>query len=57
MLSSVLLITLIFDVVVSYPKINFSKCKMTNDSFIGAGNQSTMRKPTTCHKSLTNFIT
>jgi hypothetical protein len=56
MLSSVLLSTLIFDVV-SYPKINFSKCKMTNDSFIGAGNQSTMRKPTTCHKSLTNFIT
>jgi hypothetical protein len=42
MLSSVLLSTLIFDVVVSYPKIIFSKCKMTNDSFIGAGNQSTI---------------
>jgi len=26
-------------------------------SFIGGGNQSTWRKPPTCHKSLTNFIT
>jgi hypothetical protein len=26
-------------------------------SFIGGGNQSTQRKPPTCHKSLTNFIT
>jgi len=26
-------------------------------SFIGAGNQSTQRKPLICHKSLTNFIT
>ena len=26
-------------------------------SFIGGGNQSTPRKPLTCHKSLTNFIT
>jgi len=26
-------------------------------SFIGEGNQSTRRKPLTCHKSLTNFIT
>ena len=25
-------------------------------SFIGGGNQSTMRKPPTCHKSLTNFL-
>ena len=26
-------------------------------SFIGRGNKSTQRKPLTCHKSLTNFIT
>jgi hypothetical protein len=26
-------------------------------SFIGGGNWSTWRKPPTCHKSLTNFIT
>jgi hypothetical protein len=26
-------------------------------SFIGGGNRSTLRKPQTCHKSLTNFIT
>ena len=26
-------------------------------SFIGGGNQSTQRKPPTCHKSLTHFIT
>jgi hypothetical protein len=26
-------------------------------SFIGGGNRSTMRKPLTCCKSLTNFIT
>jgi hypothetical protein len=26
-------------------------------SFIGGGNRSTWRKPTTCHKSLTNSIT
>jgi hypothetical protein len=26
-------------------------------SFIGGGNQRTWRKPPTCHKSLTNFIT
>jgi c-di-AMP phosphodiesterase-like protein len=26
-------------------------------SFIGGGNQSTLRKAPTCHKSLTNFIT
>jgi hypothetical protein len=26
-------------------------------SFIGRGNRSTQRKPLTCHKSLTNFIT
>jgi len=26
-------------------------------SFIGGGNWSTSRKPSTCHKSLTNFIT
>jgi hypothetical protein len=26
-------------------------------SFIGKGNRSTRRKPLTCHKSLTNFIT
>jgi len=26
-------------------------------SFIGGGNRSTRRKPSTCHKSLTNFIT
>ena len=26
-------------------------------SFIGEGNQSTWRKPQTCHKLLTNFIT
>ena len=26
-------------------------------SFIGGGNQSTRRKPPTCHKSLTNLIT
>jgi len=25
--------------------------------FIGGGNSSTGRKPPTCHKSLTNFIT
>jgi hypothetical protein len=25
--------------------------------FIGGGNQTTRRKPQTCHKSLTNFIT
>jgi hypothetical protein len=25
-------------------------------SFIGGGTQSTLRKPLTCHKSLTNFI-
>jgi hypothetical protein len=25
-------------------------------SFIGGGNESTWRKPPTCHKSLTNFI-
>jgi hypothetical protein len=25
--------------------------------FIGGGNRSTRRKPPTCHKSLTNFIT
>jgi hypothetical protein len=25
-------------------------------SFIGGGNQSNHRKPTTCHKSLTNFL-
>jgi len=26
-------------------------------SFIGGGNRSTRRKPLTCRKSLTNFIT
>ena len=26
-------------------------------SFIGGGNQSTQRKPPTCRKSLTSFIT
>jgi len=26
-------------------------------SFIGGENRSTRRKPPTCHKSLTNFIT
>jgi len=26
-------------------------------SFIGGGNLSTQRKPQTCYKSLTNFIT
>ena len=26
-------------------------------SFIGGGNRSTQRKPPTCYKSLTNFIT
>jgi len=26
-------------------------------SFIGGGNRSTQRKPPTCRKSLTNFIT
>jgi hypothetical protein len=26
-------------------------------SFIGGGNRSTLRKPRTCHKTLTNFIT
>ena len=26
-------------------------------SFIGGGNRSTLRKPPTCHKSLTDFIT
>ena len=26
-------------------------------SFIGGGSRSTRRKPTTCHKSLTNYIT
>jgi hypothetical protein len=26
-------------------------------SFIGGGNRSTLRKPLTCRKSLTNFIT
>ena len=26
-------------------------------NFIGGGNRSTLRKPPTCHKSLTNFIT
>jgi len=26
-------------------------------NFIGGGNWSTQRKPSTCHKSLTNFIT
>ena len=26
-------------------------------SFIGGGNRSTRRKPLTCHKSMTNFIT
>jgi len=26
-------------------------------SFIGGGNRSTWRKPPTCRKSLTNFIT
>jgi len=26
-------------------------------SFIGGGNRSTQRKPPTCHKSQTNFIT
>ena len=26
-------------------------------SFIGGGNQSTLRQTPTCHKSLTNFIT
>jgi len=26
-------------------------------SFIGGGNRSTRRKPPTCRKSLTNFIT
>ena len=26
-------------------------------SFIGGGNQSARRKPSTCRKSLTNFIT
>jgi len=26
-------------------------------SFIGGGNRRTMRKPSTCRKSLTNFIT
>jgi len=26
-------------------------------SFIGGGNRSTRRKPPTCHKSLTNYIT
>jgi hypothetical protein len=25
-------------------------------NFIGGGNQSTQRKPSACHKSLTNFI-
>ena len=28
-----------------------------NKSFIGGGNRSTRRKPSTCRKSLTNFIT
>jgi hypothetical protein len=27
------------------------------NSFIGGGNRNTGRKPLTCHKSLTNFIT
>jgi len=27
------------------------------DSFVGGGNQTTRRKPPTCHKSLTSFIT
>jgi hypothetical protein len=27
------------------------------DVFIGEGNQSTRRKPSTCRKSLTNFFT
>jgi len=26
-------------------------------SFIGVGNRRTQRKPSTCHKSLTNFLT
>jgi len=26
-------------------------------SFIGGGNRSTQRKPTTCRKSITNFFT
>jgi len=28
-----------------------------HDSFIGGVNQSILRKPPTCHKSPTNFIT
>ena len=28
-----------------------------NATFIGGGNKSTQRKPPTCYKSLTNFIT
>jgi hypothetical protein len=31
--------------------------KFVNDSFIGGGNLSMQRKPLTCCKSLTNFIT
>jgi len=42
---------------------DFRRLPASNDvpvvvvSFIGGGNQSTERKPPTCHKSLTNFIT
>jgi hypothetical protein len=35
----------------------FSFCYIVAVSFIGGGKQNTQRKPPTCRKSLTNFIT
>ena len=35
----------------------FSNISVVTVSFIGGGNRSTRRKPPTCRKSLTNFIT
>ena len=36
---------------------NISVISWQSISFIGGGNRSTRRKPPTCHKSLTNFMT
>jgi hypothetical protein len=39
------------------PLSTISQLYHGHPSFIGGGNQSTQRKPLTCRKSLTNFIT
>jgi hypothetical protein len=40
-----------------YNTVNVISLRVVVVSFIGGVNQSTRRKPQTCYKSLTNFIT